>query len=98
MHPPLGEQALGLVGVSLRPGAPPAARRESLLVGRLVAAAGLAVDPAVTERLLERLVVAEARRLRRALLREHQPDAVRLGVMPAQPPAPRPLIGHNQLR
>ena len=51
----------------------------------------------MTERLLERLLVAEARRLRRALLREHQPDAVRLGVMSAQPLAPRRSIAHKQL-
>src|SRR5439155_5610409 len=97
MHASLSEKALGLVGVPFRPGAPPAARRESLPVGSLVAAAGLAVDPAVTERFVEGLVVGETRGLHRALLREHQPDAVRLGVMLAQPSVPRHGITHDEL-
>jgi hypothetical protein len=97
MHPPFGEEALGPFGVSPRPGTSAATRREALSVGPVVAAAGLAVDPAVAECFLERFVVAEARGLRRALLREHKPDAVGLGVMLGEPAPPRSLIAHNQL-
>src|SRR5947207_4065375 len=73
MHASLSEKALGLVGVPFRPGAPPAARRESLPVGSVVAAADLSVDPAVTERFVQSLVVGATGWLRRALLLEHQP-------------------------
>ena len=66
------------------------------LVRRVVAAPHLPVDPAVAERLLERVVVGEARRLERALLREDEPDALGLRVMLAQPRAPGGGVAHDQ--
>ena len=51
-----------------------ATRREALHVGAPDRACDLAVDPAVAERLLERLVIAQAGRLGRALLGQHEPD------------------------
>jgi hypothetical protein len=62
-----------------------------LLVGGLVAAAGLAVDPAVAERFLECLVIGEAGRLCGALLCENQPRARRLHVMVGQPLQRKPV-------
>src|SRR5207244_3052695 len=97
MHPALGHQPLGDARVSLRPGAPRPAGSEALAIGGLVPAADLAVDPAVAERLLERLVVGEAGRLRRALLGQHEPDPGRV-VMFAQPSPPRVGIANDQLR
>src|SRR5207253_6756026 len=61
-------------------------------------AAGLAVDPAVAKRLLERLVVGEACRLLRALLGEHEPDPDWVGVVLCQPRPPRRGVAHDQLR
>jgi len=75
---------------------PSATRREPLLVRHVVAPADLSVDPPVTQRLLERVVVGEARRLDRSLLREDDPDAVRLGVICAEPFAPRLGVADDQ--
>src|SRR5215211_2230141 len=98
MHAALGGQTFRNPDVPLRPRAALSPRREPLLVRRLVAAANLAVDPPVAERLVERLVVREARRRLRALLREDEPDAVHVGVMLRQPLAPRRGVAHDQLR
>jgi hypothetical protein len=87
MHPALGDEALGDADVALGPPAPLATRRESLEVRRVVATEDLAVDPAMTERPLQGLLVPERRRLRGALLGEHEPDAG-LVVMLRQPPVP----------
>ena len=98
MHAPFGREPLGDAGVPLRPGAALAAGREALTVRGLVPAAYLAVDPAVTERLLERLVVRQARRLERPLLGEHEPDAALLGVIRGEPAPPRRGVENDQLR
>src|SRR5437764_2654898 len=98
MHPPFGQQSLGDAGVSLGPRAAPPARREALTVGGLVAATDLAVDPAVAERFLQRLVVREAGRFYRPLLGEDQPDAPWLCVVLAEPDAPGGRIADDQLR
>ena len=58
----------------------------------------LPVDPAVAERFLERVVVGEARRLDRSLLREDEPHAVLLRVMLREPGAPGARVAHDQLR
>ena len=63
----------------------------------VVAPAPLAVDPAEAERLLERLVVRERRRLGRALLRQHEPDAALLAVMSGEPGAPGGGVADDQL-
>src|ERR1700745_4011485 len=84
MHPALDEQPFGDRGIPLRPSAAPPPRREALPVGRIVATPDLAVDPAVAQCLLERLLIGEAGRLGRALLGQHQPDAGRLVMVPTE--------------
>jgi hypothetical protein len=83
-----GGQPFRECDVPLRPGASPASGCEALEVGSLVAPTNLTVDPAVTERLLERLVVRNAGRLSEALLEQDEPHTVRLVVVIAEPAAP----------
>jgi hypothetical protein len=63
----------------------------------LVAADALAVDPAVAQRLLQRLVVRQAGRVGGALLRQDQPDAVRGLVFGGEPVVPGGGVGEDVL-
>src|SRR3954469_2309993 len=98
MHPALGEQPFGDRRIPLRPSAAPPPRREALPVGCLVTTPDLAVDPAVAQRLLERLRVGEAGRLGSALLGKYEPHAGRLVIVPTEPFPPGASIRHQQLR
>ena len=98
MHAPLAQQPLYMSDVALGPAAARTSRREALAVGALVAATDLTVDPAVAERLVERLLVGEASRLGSALLGEHQPHTALVAVVLAQPPPPRVGVHDDQLR
>jgi len=98
VHAPLHQQPLGDADVSLRPGAARTAMREPLPIGRRVAAARLAVDPTVAERLVECLIVGETCRCHGALLGEDEPDTGRVGVMLVEPLPPRSCIGEGQFR
>ena len=73
-------------------------RGEALPVGVLIAPADLTIDPAVAERLFERLIVGEAGRLDRAFLGQDEPDSSRVRVVLAQPGPPGGGIVHKQLR
>src|SRR6185295_8731699 len=98
MHSAFGEQPFGDRGVPLRPRAAPPPRCEALPIGCLVATSELAVDPAVAQRLLERLLIRQAGgRLGRALLGKHQPDAGRLVMVLTKPFPPGTSARHQQL-
>src|SRR6266511_1966144 len=96
LHPALADQPLGECRVPLRPAAPCPPRRETLKVRSLVAAADLTVDPAETDRLLEGLVVGEARRRGSALLRNYEHDARPIGVVAREPFTPRVRVRDHQ--
>jgi len=96
LHPALAGQPLGERRVPLRPAAPCPSRSETLKVRSLVAAADLAVDPAETDRLLEGLVVGEARRRGSALLRKYEHDAGRIGVVAREPFTPSVRVRDHQ--
>ena len=96
LHPALADQLLGECRVALRPAAPCPPRGETLKVRLLVAAAKLTVDPPETDRLLEGLVVGEARRRGRALLRQYKHDARPIGVVADEPLTPRARVRDNQ--
>ena len=93
MHPAFAEQPLDVVDVALRPLAARAPGGEALAEGELVAAAHLAVDPPVAERLVERLLVGERGRLGRALLGEHELDPNPVAVVLTEPSSPGGGIG-----
>jgi hypothetical protein len=61
-----------------------------------VAAANLTVDPPKTDRLVESLVVGEACRRGRALLREYEQDARPIGAVAIEPLTPRARVRDNQ--
>src|SRR5437773_8206923 len=96
LHPALADQPLGECRVPLRPAAPCPHRRETLKVRSLVAAANLTVDPPETDRLLEGLVVGEARRRGSALLGEYEHDARPVGVVAPEPLTPCARVRDNQ--
>src|SRR5436190_15582496 len=96
LHPALADQPLREHRVALRPAAPRPPRRETLEVRSFIAAASLAVDPPEADRLLESLVVAEARRRGRALLREHEHYAGPIGMVVSEPFAPGPRVRYDQ--
>ena len=75
MHSAGGKQPLGDRDVSLRPRAPGISGCESPPECRVVATPELPVNPAEADRFVERLVVGERCRLRRALLGQNEPDA-----------------------
>ena len=77
--------------VRRRPGAPRLARREELQAAPLVEPVHRAVDPAEAERLLDGLLVAQARPVARLLV-EDEPDRVALLVPLGEPPPPRGAI------
>jgi hypothetical protein len=93
VHAALGCEPLDDLGVALRPRAARSPRRVALQVGGIVPAASLAVDPAVAQRLLERLVTAHTRR---PLLGGHEPDAGAVAVVLFQPRAPRRAIAKRE--
>ena len=101
LHPAFADQPLGECRVPLRPAAPWPPWRETLKVRSLVAAANLTVDPPEADRLLEGLVVGEARRREarrrgRALLRQYEHDARPIGVVAPEPLTPRARVRDNQ--
>src|SRR5581483_11619492 len=96
VHPALADQPLGECRVALRPAAPCPSGRETLKVRSLVATANLTVDPPETDRLLERLVVAQARRRGSAFLRQYEHDARAIGVVAPEPLTPRADVSDNQ--
>ena len=98
MHATCCDQPLRDLDVPLRPGAAPAAATEALVVGVGVAAAELAVDPAVAQCLFKRLIVVETGRLDRLLLGQHEPYPRRGIMVLRQPSAPLCCIAHDQLR
>ena len=82
--------------VSLGPAALWAARGDAHGVAVLVAFAGLAVDPAEAEQLLDRARPRD-RGVRAALLGQHQPHAGRRRVVIFEPRPQRGRVGHEQL-
>src|SRR5881397_1336495 len=96
LYPALADQPLGECRVPLRPAALCPPRRETLKVRSLVAAANLTVDPPETDRLLEGLIVREARRRGSALLRQDEHDGPPIAVVAVEPLAPRARVGDNQ--
>ncbi len=82
--------------VSLRPAAFGAARGDAHGVAVLVALAGLAVDPAEAEQLLDRARPRD-RGVRAALLGQHQPHAGRRRMVLFEPRPQRGRVGHEQL-
>src|SRR4029077_7605023 len=97
LHPALADQPLGEPRIPLRPAAPRPSWRETLEVRALVAAADLAVDPPETDRLLEGLVLGEARRGGSALLRQYEHDAGPIGVVASEPLTPSAHVRDHQL-
>ena len=97
MHPALRAEPFGQAGISLRPDAAPSPWSETLAEGVLISAAGLPVDPAVAERLLQRHGVRQAGRAHRALLGQHHKSPIRVGVVLLQPDLPRFDIANREL-
>src|SRR5207245_5203489 len=96
MHPAFRQQLLREPDVPPRPRALLSARAEAHDEGPLVARPTLAVDPAVAQRLVERLGVGEAGRMLSALLGQGEPDASG-GVMITKPGSPCSVIGNGQV-
>ncbi len=100
LHPAFFDEALDLGAVDLRPVAASAPGREPLEEPLIVEAVPLPVDPAVTERDVERLGVGHARDAG-GLLGDLDLNAARGGVMlrqPRQPRLPRRLRGEGDDR
>src|SRR5439155_13608898 len=83
-HLSVRDQRFGLRAVDLRPFAARRPRDEPLAPMRLVDRLHLPVDPAVSERGFERLIMRDAG-LTGALFREQYPDSCRAGVVVVQP-------------
>jgi hypothetical protein len=95
-HPPLGRERRDQADVALRPQRRPPPGGEPAAEHALVDARGLPVDPPAAQCLVERLRVGEGGRIRRALLREHQPHAVGRLLVPVEPGAPRGAVGDGE--
>src|ERR1035437_7543039 len=83
--------------VTSRPRAARPTWSKASLVGGLVAAPGLTIDPAVAERFVERLVVRKAGRLGRATLGEGKSHPDRIVVISGEPRPPRGCVSDDEL-
>jgi hypothetical protein len=81
--------------VPLRPRASGFSRREASTEGRRVTPTKLAVNPPETDCLLEGLVVRERCRVGRTPFGQHEPHAVWVGMVGAQPGSPFPSTGDD---
>src|ERR1019366_7564254 len=84
--------------VTSRPRAARPTWSKASLVGVLVAAPGLTIDPAEAERFVERLVVREAGRRGRVLVGEGKPHPDRIVVMSGKPRPPNGCVVNDELR
>ena len=83
-HPAFGDKLARALPVHLRPFAARLARRETDEPVRVVIPVELAVDPAMTQRRVDRFALGQAR-LTRRLLRELQPRAWGVGGLLGEP-------------
>ena len=98
LHSTSGGQLLDDGDVPSRPLASGFSGREASAEGRRVTTTELPVNPPETDCLLERLVVRKRRRVGGTPLGQHEPHAIGVGVVSAQPGSPFPNTGDDQLR